>query len=236
MSARRAWVTGAGRGIGREAARLFAENGWDLYLSSRTEADLSETARLSTRAGIRIVQLPLDVRSPDAVREAVRRIEEDGGGPDAVILSAGVGSFAPLAEVQPDAWDRMIGINLTGAFLCMRAAIPGMIRKGSGRIVALSSVAARAVLRGSASYSASKAGLVALANVAREELRGTGVGVSVVFPGAVASSFWDAMESELDRTRMIPVRRIAEAILRLAEEPPDSVTEEIVILPPDGIL
>ncbi|MBM3320722.1 MAG: SDR family NAD(P)-dependent oxidoreductase [Candidatus Eisenbacteria bacterium] len=236
MSARRAWMTGAGRGIGRETARLFAENGWDLYLSSRTEADLEETVRLSARAGVRIVSLPLDVRSPDAVREAVRVIEEDGGGPDAIVLSAGVGSFASLAEVPPDEWDRMIGVNLTGAFLCMRAAIPGMIQKGSGRIVALSSVAARAVLRGSAAYSASKAGLVALANVAREELRGTGVGVSVVSPGAVASSFWDTVESELDRNRMIPVRRIAETILRLAEEPPGAVTEEIAILPPDGIL
>ncbi|MFH1679815.1 MAG: SDR family NAD(P)-dependent oxidoreductase [Candidatus Eisenbacteria bacterium] len=236
MKRRRAWITGAGRGIGRETALLFAESGWDLYLSSRTESDLAEVAGGCARAGARAVPLPLDVRSPEAVEAAVLRIGEGGEGLSALVLSAGVGSFGPIADTAPAEWDRILAVNLTGAFLCMRAAIPGMIRKRGGRIVALSSVAVRAVLPGSGAYAASKAGVVALANVAREELRGTGVSVSVVVPGAVASPFWDTVGSDLDRSRMIPTRRVAEAILRLAEEPPGAVTEEIVVLPPEGVL
>jgi 3-oxoacyl-[acyl-carrier protein] reductase len=111
-----------------------------------------------------------------------------------------------------------------------------MLRRGEGRLLLLASIAAKVTLRGAAAYAASKAGVVALANSAREELRGTGVRVSVLYPGAVASPFWDSIGSDLDRRRMIPPARVAEELLRLAEEPPDATTEELTILPPDGIL
>lgn len=236
MSEPRIWITGAGRGIGRETAIRFAAAGWKVYGSARTAADLDEAVRACGRVGTPAVAIPLDVRAAAEVAAATSRIESDGGPADALFLSAGVGSFAPVAATDPDEWDRILAVNLTGTFLCMRAAIPGMTRRGSGKIIVVSSIAARVALPGASAYSASKAGLQALAASAREELRGTGVRVSVLVAGATNSSFWDTVESDLDRTRMIPPARVAEAALRLATEPADATTEEIVLLPPDGLL
>lgn len=236
MSVRRAWITGAGRGIGRAAAERFSEEGWMTYLSARTESELEEVAALCRRSGPGAHPLPLDVRNAGAVASAAARIEEEGGPPDALFLSAGVGSFAPVAETDPAEWERILAVNLAGAFHCMRYALPGMIRRGAGRIILVSSIAAKIALPGAAAYSASKAGVHALANSAREELRGTGVRVSVITAGATDSPFWDAVESDLDRSRMLPPRAVAEAAVRLAGEPPEGTTEEVVLLPPEGVL
>ncbi|MFH1278521.1 MAG: SDR family NAD(P)-dependent oxidoreductase [Candidatus Eisenbacteria bacterium] len=236
MSVRRVWITGAGRGIGRAAAERFAEAGWMVYMSARTESDLEEGAVRCRVAGPGARVLPLDVRDARAVAAAAAVIEGEGGPPDALFLSAGVGSFGPVAETDPAEWERILAVNLSGTFHCMRYALPGMIRRGSGKIILVSSIAARIALPGAAAYSASKAGVQALANSAREELRGTGVRVSVITAGATASPFWDTVESDLDRNRMLPPRTVAEAALRLAEEPPEGTTEELVLLPPDGLL
>ncbi len=235
MIVRRAWITGAGRGIGRESALRFARAGWELFLSSRTETELAGVADLCRRDGAKATVLPLDVRSPESVEKAAGEIERSGG-LGVLVASAGVASFRPVAETSYEEWERLLAVNLTGAFLCIRSVIPGMTRRGGGKILLLSSIAARVPLRGAGAYAASKAGLSALAAVAREELRGTGVRVTLVVPGAVDSPLWDSVGSDLDRRRMIPARLVAEALLRVAEEPPEATTEEIVLLPPDGIL
>lgn len=236
MTRKKIWITGAGRGIGREAALLFARKGWQPWISSRSGEELDEVGRLCEEGGGGAVPLPLDVRSAEDVAAAIGRIEEDGKPLDALFPSAGVGSFSTVAETDPAEWDRIIATNLTGVFLSLRAAIPGMIRAGSGKIILISSVAARLAFPAASAYSASKAGVVALAGSAREELRGTGVRVSLIVPGAVASPFWDTIESDLDRSRMLPARMVAEAALRLAEERAEGTTEELILMPPEGVL
>jgi len=236
MKTARIWITGAGRGIGRETALRFADRGATVYLSSRSAEEIDDVARLCRERGGRATALPLDVRSPEAVVETAARIEEEGGACDVLIPCAGVGSFAPVAETDPNEWNRMLAVNLTGPFLCARAVLPGMIHRGSGRILFVSSIASRITLAGAAAYSASKAGLGALANSLREELRPTGVRITLLIPGAVASTFWDTVESDLDRRRMIPTDRVADELVRLAEERPGATTEELTLLPPEGIL
>jgi len=236
MEPAKIWITGAGRGIGKEAAFLFAERGASLFLSARSKEELLRVASRCREKGAKVLELPLDVRSAEAVFDAVRRIEKEGGPPSVLFPAAGVGSFASLVETEPDEWNGMIETNLGGAFLCLRAALPGMIRAGYGKIILISSIAARTPFPNAAAYCASKAGVIALGNCVREELRGTGVRVSVLIPGAVDSSFWDRIGTDLDRARMLPTRTVAEAVVRLAEEPPEGTTEEMTLLPPDGVL
>jgi len=236
MKGRKVWITGAGRGIGREAAVLFAKREASLYLTSRSEEDLLSVQKECARRGGRAEVIPFDVRSADQVNAGVKKIEEDGRPVDVLLPCAGVGSFAPLHETDPAEWDRIVATNLTAAFLCTRAVLPGMLRQGSGKILLVSSIAARVALPNSAPYSASKAGVAAMANSLREELRRTGVRVTLFVPGAVNSSFWDTVGTDLDRDRMLPPRFVAEAIVRAAEEGDRGTTEEITILPPDGIL
>jgi short-subunit dehydrogenase len=236
MRGKKVWITGAGRGIGREAALLFAGRGAALYLTSRNQEDLQSLQKECAARGAQAEVMRLDVRSVDHVDAAVRKIEQDGKPVDLLLPCAGVGSFAPLHETDPAEWDRILATNLTATFLCARAVLPGMLRQRSGKILLLSSIAARVSLPNSAAYSASKAGVIALANSLREELRRSGVRVTLFVPGAVNSSFWDTVGADLDRGRMLPPRFVAEAIVRAAEESEEGTTEEITILPPDGIL
>ncbi len=230
------WISGAGRGIGKEIALAFAPRKVCLLLSSRTAAQLNDVAAECRSLGSEAYELQLDVSDPDAVNQISDKIMSTHGAVDLLIANAGVGYFGPVAELSVADWNAMIGTNLSGTFHMVRAALPGMIEKGSGRIVIIASTAARVAFPGAAAYCASKAGVIAFANSLREELRETGIRVNAILPGAVASPFWDSIESDLDPARMIPMRRIAEAVLQVADEDGAATLEEIVIRPPGGNL
>ncbi len=155
-----AWVTGAGRGIGRAVALALAEQGAAVALVSRTQNEVEQVAgEIRSRGGTAIASL-LDVSNWDMVNGTAQQIEAALGPIDILINNAGVlEPLGKLWETDPEQAGRLFDINLSGAYYCLRAALPGMVKRGRGVIVNVSSGAATTVAPGWSVYAASKAGL-----------------------------------------------------------------------------
>ena len=226
-------ISGGGTGIGREIARMLARRGHPLALLGRRPGLLEET--LAAAGGDGLV-LPCDVREAGAVDEAARRIEERWGAAAVVVPAAGVAWIAPLEDLTPDQFRKTIDTNLTGTFLLVRALLPAMKRRGSGWLVPLLSAAARQGFPGWSAYCASKWGLRGLVAALREELRGTGVRLTAVYPGATDTPIWDGVPGTWDRSRMVPAREVARAVESALDADPAALVEEIHLGPVGGAL
>jgi NAD(P)-dependent dehydrogenase (short-subunit alcohol dehydrogenase family) len=181
LHGRTALVTGAGRGIGRATALALAGCGARVVVAARS-SEIDAVAAEIVASGGEALAIPADV-----AREGhVRRLVDNAGEVDILINNAGViWPIAPLAEADPQDWIASVGINLTGVFLAMRAVLPGMLQRNWGRIVNVSSGAARGTTAGWGAYSAAKAGVEAMTSVAAREVAGTDIRVVGVRPGIV---------------------------------------------------
>lgn len=184
-----ALVTGAGRGIGRGVAQRLSADGYRVALTARSTDELAVTAG---GCGGETLVVPADLVGAGAVDEVVGAVEERWGPVEVLVANAGVASSAPLARVSDDEWQRVLDINLTAVFRCVRRVVPGMVAGGYGRIVAVASVAARAGDRYMAAYTASKHGVLGLIRSAAAELAGSGVTANAVCPGYVDTPMTDA--------------------------------------------
>jgi short-subunit dehydrogenase len=188
MTNQRAVLTGASSGIGLELARELARRGYDLALLARRADLLEETARELSATGIRAVAIACDVVDGAAVREAVRRGEQELGGPfDLAIANAGVSIPNHATRFNIADADQVIRVNVLGVMYLYDAVIPGMIERKSGRFVGVASVAGLRGLPTSGPYSASKAAVQAFLEAARIELVPYNVGVTVVNPGFIVT-------------------------------------------------
>src|SRR6195952_5072948 len=197
LQGRTALVTGGGRGLGRGLALALAEDGAAVAVGARSTHEVDAVAGELREAGHSALAVSLDVADPASVAEAARRVEAELGGIDVLANCAGVvWPVGLLHKVDPDEWERSIAINLIGAARCVRAVLPGMLRRGWGRIVNLSSGAALgAGMPSSSAYSVGKAGLDMLTANLGAELAGTGVCITGVRPGVVDTSMQDYMRS-----------------------------------------
>lgn len=187
---RAALVTGAGSGIGKAAAVLFAERGAKVCVVSRTEDELRRTTDEIERAGGTAIFHVADTSKPEEIERAVARTVEAFGRLDIVFANAGVnGVWAPIEELTPDEWRQTMDINLTGTFLTVKYAIPHLKERG-GSIVITSSVNGTRIFSnaGASAYSSSKAAQVALAKMAALELAKHKIRVNVICPGAIESN------------------------------------------------
>src|SRR5437763_12038914 len=206
-----ALVSGGGSGLGRETALELARRGYDLALLGRRRQPLEETLALAgaREAGI---ALPCDVRDAEAVERCAGEVRARWGAADVVVPAAGVGAIAPFEQTTPDDFAAVLDTNLTGVFLLLRALLPAMKERGGGWIFPLLSVAARRAFPGWGAYCASKWGLRGLIAVLREELQGTGVRVTALFPGATDTPIWDALPGDWNRAAMVPARDAVRAL------------------------
>ncbi|MCS7058264.1 MAG: SDR family oxidoreductase [Meiothermus sp.] len=177
---RHALITGASRGIGAAIARALGEAGAALSLLGRDQKALLQRAReLGGRAHVEVC----DVTDPEAVHRAVRGAEAAWGPVHILVNNAGQAESCPFPKTELELWERMLRVNLTGAFLCTRAVLPGMLQAGWGRIV---NVASTAGLKGYpyvAAYVAAKHGLVGLTRALALELAQKNITVNAVCPG-----------------------------------------------------
>lgn len=196
LEGRVALVTGAGSGIGQASARLLAREGARLALVGRTESELDETRGQIEADGGEALALEADVARPEAVEEAVRRVEQAWGRLDIVVANAGVnGVWAPIEEIKPDEWEQTLGINLTGSFLTLKYTAPLLKRRGGSAIFVASVNGTRIFSNtGATAYACSKAGQVALAKMTALELAQHKVRVNVICPGAIESPIHDKTE------------------------------------------
>ncbi len=181
-----AFVTGGGRGIGAATAKLLAREGAAVAVAARTEKEVVGVAREISASGGEALPLRLDVTDEVSVSEAFQRTREELGPADILVNNAGLpGVPLPVAATEPAGWRRVFEVNVTGAFLCAREALPQMAAGNWGRIINVSSAAARHPMAGMAAYSASKATLDQLTRVLALEGKPNNIAAICVYPGVV---------------------------------------------------
>ena len=153
-----------------------------------------------------------------------------------MINNAGSGKFGTVADFDPSDWDNVINSNLKGVYLCAKYALPHLLAQGEGQIVNVLSIAAKVAFPASSAYCAAKAGALALTKVLAAEVRDQNIRVTAVLPGSVETPFWDGIPQHPDFEKMLKPEHVANAVLSVCQQPVGMVTEEIVVMPPLGIL
>jgi 3-oxoacyl-[acyl-carrier protein] reductase len=188
-----ALITGASRGIGAAIALRLARDGFDLALnwvgeqSRDNEAEAEAIAENARALDAESVCVEADVTDRDAVAAMVEDVAKGLGPVAALVNNAGITRDRTLRKLPPEDWDRVLEVNLTGAFNCCRAVADGMAERGWGRIISISSVVAQMGNFGQANYAASKAGLLGLTKSLAREVARKGVTVNAVAPGFIAT-------------------------------------------------
>jgi 3-oxoacyl-[acyl-carrier protein] reductase len=183
-------VTGGTRGIGLAIARALVANGVDVAICGRDAADAERAAgELAAEGPGRAVGVGCDVADYESVRKLVGRAVETFGRLDILVNNAGIGAFAPVPDMDPAEFRRVIETNLVGPFNCCHAAIPAMREAGGGYIINISSLAGRNPLAGGGAYNASKYGLNGFSEALMLDVRYDNIRVSYVMPGSVATEF-----------------------------------------------
>ena len=176
-------VTGAGGGIGGATAHRFAEEGSLVAVLDRDAATAAATAEAVTERGGRALAVACDITELDTVRSAIAQIESELGPIDVLVNNAGWDIFKPFLQTVPEEWQRLIDINLVGVLNMHYAVLPGMVERGHGRVVNVSSDAARVGSSGEAVYAACKAGIVGFTKTLAREHSRHGITLNVVCPG-----------------------------------------------------
>ncbi len=209
-----ALVTGASSGIGRATAVLLAERGARVALAGR---DLHALAAVAERTGGQAIAA--DLAAPGAAERVAEQALGRWGGIDLLISNAGAGWAGELAEMPPEAAERLLAVNLLAPVRLTRLLLPGMLERGGGHLAYVGSIAGSTGVAREAVYAATKAGLATFADSVREEVAGRGVTVSVTVPGVVDTPFFERRGSAYNRTWPAPIRaeRVARAILHAVE-------------------
>lgn len=178
-------ITGAGRGIGRSIALGYAEAGSNLVLCARSEDELAAVAEEAGKHGVDALAVPCDVSDPQQIQATVDAAVDRFGAVDVLVNNAGLTVKSPAEDYSLDDWNRILQVNLTGVFLFAQCAGRQMIRQGSGRIINISSIAARTAITGSVAYCASKAGVDMVTKVLAVEWARHGVQVNAIGPAYI---------------------------------------------------
>ncbi len=230
-------VSGGSRGIGRAVALELAQHGAHVAVGFCKGAEsASEVVSLIQRMGQRGMAVELDVTSEVAVKAAFKAVTAELGEAEVLVANAGVTRDNLLGAMTLEDWDVVQDTNLRGAFLCIREVLPSMMRRRSGSIVAISSVAATMAGRGHANYAASKAGLEALVKSMAIELAPRSLRVNAVSPGIIVTDMSErirAFEAE-NLQKMIPLKRfgtpgeVAKAVRFLASREAEYITGAVL--------
>jgi NAD(P)-dependent dehydrogenase (short-subunit alcohol dehydrogenase family) len=219
LAGRVAVITGASRGIGAATAEAIAARGAHAILAARNAQALAEVAGRIRQAGGEATAVPTDVSQAGDV-ERLFAVVGEAGGPTALVCAAAVLTNVPFAETSLETWQRTLGVNLTGAFLCCRAAFTAMRSAGEGRIVniaSLSGVYATEKFPGLAAYNISKYGVIGLTEAVAVEGKQHGISAICVSPGAVDTPMLREANPDL-RPGLTP-GDVAELIVALFDSP-----------------
>lgn len=183
-----ALITGASQGIGAACAIALSKSGHRVALVARNAESLEAVAAELPGESL---ALPTDVLDPAALETAFARVEQEWGPVEILVVNAGASMSAPLVKTTDEDWQRMLDLNLTAPFRCLRRALPSMTRAGFGRVVVIASVAGKIGSPRIAAYTASKHGVLGLVRTAAAEVATTGVTVNAVCPGYVDTPMTD---------------------------------------------
>lgn len=224
LSGRRAVVTGAAAGLGREIARLFAQEGAAVAVLDLNEGGALAAARAIEGVGGSAIAVRADVGDEAEVKAAFARVREALGDPDILVNNAGVAGVRRLDEMTTAEWDAMIRVDLTSVFLCCREVLPAMRSRRWGRIVNIGSQIAHRGAEGMTHYAAAKAGVLGLTRSLAREVVGDGIAVNAICPGALDTEMKLPPDWVARNQRDLPIGRegrvgeIAPTALLLASE------------------
>jgi len=184
-AARVAVVTGGGKGIGRAIALALARADIDVAVLARSKSSLEEVAAEIAGLGRRSLAATCDVTIGRDVEAAIAEVRNRLGRIDVLVNNAGIAESAPLSKLDEDHWDRTLAVNLKGTYLCTRAVVDEMVRRGSGRIINISSIAGRVGFAYTSAYCASKHAVLGFTRAVALEVARNGVTVNAICPGWV---------------------------------------------------
>ena len=237
LEGRVALVTGASRGIGAAIALRVAKAGAKVGVNYHTGGDAaSEVVGAIAASGGEAFALGGDVSQADEVNSMVRVVVETWGRLDILVNNAGITRDKLLLRMSPDEWDEVINVNLRGAYLCIRAVLPHMMRQRHGRIVNLSSVVGLSGNPGQANYAASKSGLIGITKSMAREVASRNITVNAVAPGYITTAMVERLpeQAQQDVLARIPVGRfgapedVAAAVAFLCTDEAGYITGQVL--------
>lgn len=224
-----ALVTGASQGIGLAIARRLGQLGARLAICARGRARLTKAAKGLRAEGSEVLPVVADVARAKDVAALVQQVRRKLGAIDILVNNAGVGEFGPAHELSEADWDRVMDTNLKGAWLCSKAVAPQMIRRRSGHIINISSLAGKNTFAGGGVYCASKWGLMGLSGCMAEDLRAHDIRVSVVCPGSVHTDF--SPHAGKDPQKILQPDDVAHVVAMLVTQAPQSFVSAVEMRP-----
>jgi len=230
-------VTGSTRGIGRAIAEEFAKHGANVVVSGTVEDKAVEVAKeLVEKYNVKTLGVGMDVSDPQSVENAFKRINETFGGVDILVNNAGITRDTLFLRMKLEDWQKVLDINLTGAFLVTKQVVRYMTKKRWGRIINISSVVGFTGNVGQVNYSTTKAGLIGFTKSLAKELAPRNVLVNAVAPGFIETDMTETLKEEIkeEYKKQIPLGRfgkpeeVARVVLFLASPMADYITGETI--------
>ena len=236
LSGKTAFITGASQGIGKACALELARAGADVVLASRNLERLEKVADEVRAVGPEALVVSLDLANPDAIKPAFARAQEKFSKIDILVNNAGITRDGLVLRMKRADWQEVLDTNLTGAYLCIQAALAGMVKRRYGRIVNITSVVGQSGNPGQANYASSKAGLIGLTKAVAAEVAKRNITVNAVAPGFIATAMTEKIPEEAQGKIMVrvPIGRmgtdleVAHAVRFLASDDAAYITGHVL--------
>lgn len=229
LSNKVAYITGGSKGIGYGIAKSLLAQGMKVAITSRSLAAAKKAADSLSKDPSQVMALESNAGLLESESKAVQAAIDHFGGLDVLVANAGVGHFAPIDEISPEAWQETIDTNLTGVFNSVKSSIPAL-KKSKGYIITIASLAGINFFENGAAYNASKFGLVGFTQAVMLDLRKYGIKVSTIMPGSVATYFNDHTPSDADAWKIQP-EDIGELVTDLLTMNPRTLPSKIEVRP-----
>lgn len=225
-------IVGAGRGIGRAAAELFSNEGANLIISSRSEAELMELEyKLNARGNPNVLALAADASVAADAALLIEQGVQKFGSIDYLIHTAGAGILKSFGELKLQDLDALLDANVRTAFNVLQAALPVMAQQKFGRVVVVPGILGKAPMAQASIYCAAKYALTGMVKCLKDEYKRYGIRFSLMHFGGVDSSFWDNITMKIQRDKMLSVGAAAQSVFFAATQEGEGVMSEIVLVP-----
>lgn len=233
LDGKTAFITGAGRGIGKAIAEVFVREGAAVALAARTETEINTLRDQIINTGGKAIAVIMDLTSEESIKQAIAKAQSDLGPIDLLLNNAGIIALDKIAHASTETWDDIMSTNVRGVFLTCREVLPQMMERKSGRIINVGSMAGRRGYAEQGAYCASKHALVGLSKVLAIETQAYGIRVQMLSPGGVLTGLSSDLRSSRgepeDSPEWMTSEEVAQGALYLCTQNSAAFTDELVL-------